>query len=129
MKKYIFIGLQSATLLKIILYICIFQEFWHVANFRKAIFKNTFSRTPGVPSFEMINLTREVSMNFFIYFSSEVDMQKMLEIDLIFKLCNLVSKKPLALGGFHIRWASPVSEMSLEKWDVVTLVKRASPLS
>ena len=31
-------------------------------------------------------------MNFFIQFSSEVDMQKILEIDLLFKLCSSVSK-------------------------------------
>ena len=37
-------------------------------------------------SSEMINLTREVSMNFFIHFSL------ILEFDLILKVCSLVPK-------------------------------------
>ena len=75
MKKYRYIGIYRN-----------FDCKFHVANFRKAIFKNTFSRTPAVAFSKMINLTREVFISFFIHFSSELDMQKILEIDLTFKL-------------------------------------------
>ena len=81
MKKYRYIGIYRN-----------FDCKFHVANFRKAIFKNTFFRTPAVAFSKMINLTREVFISFFIHFSSELDMQKILEIDLTFKLCSLVSK-------------------------------------
>ena len=66
-------------------------KFYEV-NFRKAIFKNTFSRAPAVASSEPINLTRQVSMSFLNHFSSGVDMRKILEINLIFKLWSFVSK-------------------------------------
>ena len=45
-----------------------FKWKFHVANFRKAIFKNTFSWTPAMASYKIIHLTREVSMNFFMHF-------------------------------------------------------------
>ena len=141
---------KPATLLKIIFCKGFFRNFcykFHIVNFRKTIFKNTFSRIPAVASSKMycvksvqiwsffwsvfsrirneyreiriispysvrmrentdqkktpyldtfhavmIRLTREASMKFFIQFSSEVDIQKNLEVYLIFNLCSSVSK-------------------------------------
>lgn len=33
------------------------------------------------------------------------------------------------MEAVHIRWGCPASEISFEKWDLSTVVKRASPLS
>ena len=71
MKKYVLVGLQPASLLKIIFCIGIFKEFWlHISSgkLQTSYFKNTFSKTPAVASSEKINLTREVSMIFLFIF-------------------------------------------------------------
>ena len=80
----------------------------------------------------MINLTRQVSINFLIHFFFSGSHAKNVRNQLNFETLQFGLKdKTVRCTTFfslavHMRWASLVSEMSLEKSDIATVVKRAS---
>ena len=83
----------------------------------------------------MINLTRQVSINFFILFFFSGSHAKNVRNQLNFETLQFGLKdKTVRCTTFfslavHMRWAGLVSEMSLEKSDIATVVKRASHTS